>query len=55
MSQIFDFEKALSDFRPEKNLTNKDSVLLPLIKQLTGAAIHAELVPIRKSSVLVHK
>ena len=39
----FDFEKALSGLRSGKNLTGKDGVLMPLIKQLTEAAITAEL------------
>jgi len=43
MSSNFDFEKALSDLRSGKDLTGKDGVLMPLIKQLTEAAITAEL------------
>ena len=43
MSQSFDFEKALEDLRAEKDLTGKDGVLMPLIKQLTEAKITGEL------------
>ena len=43
MSSNFDFEKALSELRSGKELTGKDGVLMPLIKQLTEAAISAEL------------
>jgi len=43
MSQPFDFEKALSELQAGKDLTGKDGVLMPLIKQLTEAAITAEL------------
>ena len=43
MSQTFDFEKALNELRAGKDLTGKDGVLMPLIKQLTEAAITAEL------------
>lgn len=43
MSSNFDFEKALSELRSSKDLTSKDGVLMLLIKQLTEAAITAEL------------
>ncbi len=43
MSETFNFEKALSELRSGKDLTGKDGVLMPLIKQLTEAAITAEL------------
>jgi transposase-like protein len=43
MSQPFDFDKALKDLQAGKDLTGKDGVLMPLIKQLTEAAISAEL------------
>ena len=43
MSQSFDFDKALKDLQAGKDLTGKDGVLMPLIKQLTEAAISAEL------------
>ena len=43
MSQSFDFDKALKDLQAGKDLTGKDGVLMPLIKQLTEAAINAEL------------
>lgn len=38
MSQTFDFNKALADLQ-----AGKDGILMPLIKQLTEAAINAEL------------
>ena len=43
MSNTFDFDKALKDLQSGKDLTGKDGVLMPLIKQLTEAAITAEL------------
>jgi len=43
MSQVFNFDKALKELRAGKELTGKDGVLMPLIKQLTEAAITAEL------------
>ena len=43
MTQPFDFDKALSELQAGKDLTGKDGVLMPLIKQLTEAAITAEL------------
>jgi transposase-like protein len=43
MTQPFDFDKALSELQSGKDLTGKDGVLMPLIKQLTEAAITAEL------------
>lgn len=43
MSQPFDFNKALEGLQAGKDLTGKDGVLMPLIKQLTEAAITAEL------------
>ena len=43
MSQSFDFDKALKDLQAGKDLTGKDGILMPLIKQLTEAAISAEL------------
>jgi putative transposase len=43
MSQPFDFDKALEELRAGKDLTGKDGVLMPLIKQLTEAAITGEL------------
>ena len=43
MSQPFDFEKALKELRAGKDLTGKDGVLMPLIKQLTEAVITDEL------------
>ncbi|MFT5114192.1 MAG: putative transposase [Parasphingorhabdus sp.] len=43
MSSTFNFEQALKELREGKDLTGKDGVLLPLIKQLTEAAINAKL------------
>lgn len=43
MTNSFDFEQALKDLQSGKSLTGKDSVLGPLIKQLTEAALNAEL------------
>ena len=43
MPHPFDFDKALEELRAGKDLTGKDGVLMPLIKQLTEAAITAEL------------
>lgn len=39
----FDFNKALDELKSGKGLTGKDGVLTPLIKQLTEAALQAEL------------
>ncbi len=43
MSESFDFNKALKSLQSGQDLTGKDGVLMPLIKQLTEAAISAEL------------
>ena len=43
MSDTFDFDKALKELQSGKDLTGKDGILMPLIKQLTEAAITAEL------------
>ena len=43
MTDKFDFEKALKDLQSGKAITGKDGVLTPLIKQLTEAALQAEL------------
>nr|CBX72761.1 hypothetical protein YEW_HW35010 [Yersinia enterocolitica W22703] len=43
MSQPFDFDKALKALQPGQALTGKDGILTPLIKQLTEAALAAEL------------
>ncbi|MCF1431514.1 MAG: hypothetical protein LPH20_11770 [Shewanella sp.] len=43
MSQPFDFNQALQDLQAGKALTGKDGILTPLIKQLTEAALQAEL------------
>jgi len=43
MSQPFDFAKALQELKSGKGLTGKDGILTPLIKQLTEAALQAEL------------
>ncbi len=39
----FDFNKALDALRNGQDLTGKDGILTPLIKQLTEAALKAEL------------
>ena len=39
----FDFDEILSEFRSGKRLTGKDGLLAPLIKQLTEAALEAEI------------
>jgi len=43
MSDEFDFNKALEALRNGQDLTGKDGILTPLIKQLTEAALKAEL------------
>lgn len=43
MTQQFDFNKALKALQSGQDLTGKDGVLTPLIKQLTEAALKAEL------------
>ncbi len=43
MTDAFDFDKVLEALRSGKDLTGKDGVLTPLIKQLTEAALSAEL------------
>jgi hypothetical protein len=39
MTEPFNFDQALSELQAGKDLTGKDGVLMPLIKQLTEAAI----------------
>jgi len=43
MSTDFNFEEALAALRNGQDLTGKDGILTPLIKQLTEAALKAEL------------
>jgi putative transposase len=43
MTQSFYFNKALAELQAGKGLTGEDGVLTPLIKQLTEAALKAEL------------
>lgn len=43
MSDKFDFDEALKALQSGKAITGKDGVLTPLIKQLTEAALEAEL------------
>ncbi len=43
MSQSFDFDKAIKDLQSGKDLTGKDGVLMPLMKQLTEAMMAAEI------------
>jgi hypothetical protein len=39
----FDFEEALDALKSGRDLNGKDGILTPLIKQLTEAALAAEL------------
>ena len=39
----FDFDLALKQLQSGKGLTGKDGILTPLIKQLTEAALKADL------------
>jgi len=39
----FDFNEILEEFKSGKKLTGKDGLLAPLIKQLTEAALEAEI------------
>ena len=43
MTEKFDFEQALEALKGGQPITGKDSVLSPLIKQLTEAALEAEI------------
>ena len=43
MTNEFNFEQALKDLQDGKALTGKGDILSPLIKQLTEAALNAEL------------
>ncbi|MDH3493139.1 MAG: IS256 family transposase [Acidobacteriota bacterium] len=43
MAEEFDFDELLEEVKSGKNLTGKDSVLGPLIKRLTEAALEGEL------------
>lgn len=43
MTQLFDFDNALKALQNGQALTGKDGILTPLIKQLTEAALAAEL------------
>jgi len=43
MSEPFNIEQALTDIQAGKDLTGKDGLLTPLIKQLIEAALKAEL------------
>jgi putative transposase len=43
MAKDFDFEGALKELQSGKSLTGKDGILTPLIKQLTEAALEAEI------------
>jgi len=43
MSKEFDYNKALEAIQSGQAITGKDGVLAPLIKQLTEAALKAEL------------
>lgn len=43
MTESFDFDKAVKALQAGKGLSGKDGILTPLIKQLTEAALNAEL------------
>lgn len=43
MTEAFNFDNALADLKAGKKLSGKDGILTPLIKQLTEAALQAEL------------
>ena len=43
MREEFDFEAALAALQDGRGLTGKDGILTPLIKQLTEAALQAEM------------
>jgi len=43
MAKDFNFEAALKELQSGKSLTGKDGILTPLIKQLTEAALEAEI------------
>ena len=43
MNQILDLTDALEQIKAGPKIDGKDGVLAPLIKQLTGAALQAEL------------
>ena len=43
MREEFDFDVALAALQDGQGLTGKDGILTPLVKQLTEAALQAEL------------
>ena len=43
MTKKFDFEQVLVALKAGQPITGKDSVLAPLVKQLTEAALEAEI------------
>lgn len=43
MENNFDFEPALKQLQSEQPLTGENGILIPLIKQLTEAALNAEI------------
>ena len=43
MREEFDFDTTLAAFQDGQGLTGKDGILTPLIKQLTQAALQAEM------------
>ena len=55
MTQSFDFNKALAELQAGKGLTGEDGVLTPLIKQLTEAALKAELEQYLQSETQVNR
>ncbi len=42
-NQSFNFDEALKQLQSGKNLLGTDGILTPFIKQLTGAALQAEI------------
>jgi hypothetical protein len=53
MSNSFDFDEALKELQAGKDLTGKDGILTPLIKQLTEAVITAAASPRKRTRGLV--
>jgi len=51
----FNFDEILKEFRDDKRLTGKDGLLAPLIKQLTEAALEAEVESHTANDVLSRK
>ena len=47
MREEFDFDVALAALQDGQGLTGKDGILTPLVKQLTEAALQAELAAVK--------